>query len=150
MIRVADLVICSAREAQGLIDNWRGNKIAGVINVAWNIGASCDIGENCTYCPRTLNKEVNYYGVLPVLRQPARDEATPQPIWFDPILSFYDTFRYPGGSIIVHCHAGANRSKGTAGVILAKRHGMSFEQACAAVVYPGHPAWIAAIKQAVG
>jgi hypothetical protein len=145
VITVADVIICDARKAQKLVDDWRANKIGGVICVASNLGPACSRWPR--ECPHCLSRPMIYDPSLPRLHTPALDEQTPTSEWFDDVLRFYDRARAQG-NIIVHCHAGQNRSVGTAGVILVRRHGATPDQAFERCGAPTHAAWRDAVYRA--
>ncbi len=124
VVRIADIIQCGEVEAQKLVKSWREVPLGGVINVAHNT-------------------EIVYDPWLPVLRMAHDDEITPDRTWWDPVLAFYDWARQKG-KVLIHCHAGANRSRGTAAVLLIARHGMSPQEAEKLVGRPGFGAWIRA------
>lgn len=127
MVRIHDIIQCSEAEAKELVAKWRENGIGGVINMAHNT-------------------DITYDPWLPVLRHPHRDEITPEDAWWGPVLAFYDWARFKG-KVVVHCHAGGNRSRGTAGVLLMARHGMTDDEALAVTGLPGFSAWIDAVRK---
>lgn len=128
MKKHADIVQTSAAEAAVLLEKWKENNIAGVINVAHNVS------------PR-----IKYDPWLPVLNHPHRDEIRPEPEWFKPVFAFYEWARKQG-KVLVHCQAGANRSRGTFGVLLVTYHGMNARQALGITGMPGYGAWREAIE----
>jgi hypothetical protein len=128
MIKYADIIQCSAVDAQGLADRWQEHGISGIINVAWNIVP-----------------DMRYDPLLPVLRHPALDEAAPDRDWFEPIFAFYDWAR-KHGKVVVHCQAGQNRSLGLTGILMVARHGLTGQQALKITGRPAYGAWIHAVE----
>lgn len=127
MLNTHDIIQCSQHEAKELVLKWRENGIGGIINVAHNT-------------------DIVYDPWLPVLRHPHADEVTPESVWWRPLLAFYDWARLKG-KVVVHCQAGANRSRGTTGVLLIARHGLTSDEALAITGLPGYSAWIDAVKR---
>ena len=127
MIQVKDIIQCSQKDAKEILERWRENGVAGVICVSHNT-------------------ELVYDPWLPLLRMAQDDQITPDRAWWDPVLSFYDWARKKG-KVLVHCQAGANRSRGTAGVLLVARHQMTPQDALAIVGRPGYGAWIRAVEE---
>lgn len=130
-IEYADIIQCGQIDARALTVGWRKEDpqgIGGVINVAHNI------------VPQMV-----YNPWLPVLHHPYLDQETPPVEWFAPVLAFYDWARTKG-KVIIHCQAGGNRSRGTFGVLLVGRHGMTAAEALAITGQPGYHHWRIAIE----